>query len=240
MLRSDVRRRLLTVAVALTLAVPASAAVTATAQAAELPSSGSSARHVTARTTAPFNVLMRGDKGRRVSVVQRWLDLPRTGFYGDRTVHRVRQFQSHRPLPDTGRVGPRTWRALDSVWTRVSHRYQRVLSIARDHFGDPYVYGAAGPHAFDCSGYTMFVYRQATGISLPHQSGEQYQRATRISRADARPGDLVFFHSGGSVYHAAIYAGHGYILHAPSTGRVVQRERMWTSSVWFGRVINRP
>lgn len=238
MVRPDVRRRLVSAAVALTLAVPVTAALSSTASAAEAPTSGQTAT-VAARTTTTFDVLQRGDKGRRVSRVQYWLDLPRTGFYGDRTFRAVRHFQSHRSLSDTGRVGARTWQALDTAWTRLAARYQQVLTTARAHFGDPYVYGAAGPHAFDCSGFTMFVYRQAAGIALPHQSGEQYQRATRITRAEARPGDLVFFHSGGSVYHAAIYAGHGYVVHAPSSGRVVQRERIWSSNISYGRVIHR-
>ena len=62
---------------------------------------------------------------------------------------------------------------------------------------------------------------------------------TRISRAEARPGDLVFFHSGGDIYHAAIYAGKGDVFHVSRPGTVVGRAPIWTSSVYFARVINR-
>jgi cell wall-associated NlpC family hydrolase len=47
---------------------------------------------------------------------------------------------------------------------------------------------------------------------------------------------LVFFHSGGSVYHVAIYAGNNYIWHAPHTGAKVRKEKMWTQNVWYGRI----
>ncbi|NPC98912.1 hypothetical protein HOQ23_19330 [Nocardioides sp. zg-DK7169] len=58
----------------------------------------------------------------------------------------------------------------------------------------------------------------------------------RISRGAARPGDLAFFHSGGSVYHVAIYAGGNTVGHAPGTGKRVSRASIWAGSVSFGRV----
>jgi len=241
MLRSDVRRRLLSATVAVALAVPTSVAVSATAHAAGASPAGFAtlATRTTTTATTTFDVLRRGDKGKRVSRVQLWLDISRTRYYGDRTVRQVRRFQAHRPMADTGRVDERTWNALRSRYERQLQRYARILTVARNQFGDPYVYGAAGPNAFDCSGFTLFVYERATGIALPHQSGQQYRTATKITRSQAHPGDLVFFHSGSSVYHTGIYAGRGYILHSPSSGRVVTRERIWTSNVWFGRVIGR-
>lgn len=112
----------------------------------------------------------------------------------------------------------------------------RVLRIAQHQAGDPYRYGAAGPGSFDCSGLTSYVYRIATGKHLPHNAAAQQGRTHRISARDARPGDLVFFHDGGGIYHVAIYAGHGKIWHAPFSGARVRKERIWTSSVYYGRV----
>ncbi|MEV7430270.1 NlpC/P60 family protein [Nocardioides sp. NPDC092400] len=115
-------------------------------------------------------------------------------------------------------------------------RGQKVLRAVRRQNGDAYAYGAAGPNRFDCSGLTQFVYRVAAGERLPHNSGAQVGRTRRISRAAARPGDLVFFHDGGGVYHVAVYAGGNRIWHAPGTGKHVTRAQIWTRSHFFGRV----
>lgn len=112
-------------------------------------------------------------------------------------------------------------------------RGAQVVELASHEAGDPYVYGAAGPSAFDCSGFTMYVYAQL-GIALPHSSAAQAAMAQPVS--DPQPGDLVFFTGGGGVYHVAIYAGDGMIWHAPHTGTVVSLEPIWTSSVFYGRV----
>ena len=85
----------------------------------------------------------------------------------------------------------------------------------------------------------MYVYRNAAGISMQHLAAAQFRRGHRISRHQARPGDLVFFHNGGGIYHAAIYAGHGFIWHAPHTGTHVQRDHLWTRSVYYARILPR-
>ena len=106
---------------------------------------------------------------------------------------------------------------------------------ARSRKGSPYVYGANGPHRFDCSGLTRWVYARV-GTSLPHSAAAQVNRVQRIKRSNARRGDLVFFYDHGAVYHVGVYAGHGYVWHAPYSGTHVRRERIWTSNVFFGRV----
>jgi cell wall-associated NlpC family hydrolase len=106
---------------------------------------------------------------------------------------------------------------------------------ARSRKGSPYMYGAAGPHHFDCSGLTRWVYKRV-GMSLPHSASAQASKVQRISRSHARRGDLVFFHDHGAIYHVGIYAGHGYVWHAPYSGTRVRREHIWTSQVSFGRV----
>jgi cell wall-associated NlpC family hydrolase len=111
----------------------------------------------------------------------------------------------------------------------------RLLHIAASRQGDPYQYGAEGPHRFDCSGYTKWVFARM-GRYLPRTASQQSGAVRHVRRADRRRGDLVFFHSGGHVYHVGIYAGHGYIWHSPRPGQRVHREHLWTSSVSYGRV----
>jgi cell wall-associated NlpC family hydrolase len=111
----------------------------------------------------------------------------------------------------------------------------KVLHVAAAKRGSPYQYGATGPYRFDCSGLTLYVFRQA-GRRLPRTAAAQYARTRHESAASRRPGDLVFFHYGRYVYHVGVYAGHNKIWHAPHTGARVRLERIWTRSVWYGRV----
>lgn len=112
----------------------------------------------------------------------------------------------------------------------------KVLSTASLYQGRPYRYGATGPRSFDCSGYTRYVIRKATGRTMPRTSRAQYAATKRIRKSRIRPGDLVFFHRGGRVYHVAIYAGRGKIWHSPYRGRGVSRAKIWTSSWRAGRL----
>ncbi|MFF3324877.1 C40 family peptidase [Streptomyces sp. NPDC002889] len=111
----------------------------------------------------------------------------------------------------------------------------RALEVAASKRGAPYGYGATGPHLFDCSGLTQYSYKKA-GKRLPRTAQQQYNRTRRISAAERQRGDLVFFHYGGHVYHVGIYAGRGRIWHSPKTGSVVRRDKIWSSSVRYGRV----
>jgi cell wall-associated NlpC family hydrolase len=116
-----------------------------------------------------------------------------------------------------------------------SVRGSSVLAIAARYLGTPYLYGGTTPHGFDCSGYTRYVYHQL-GKSLPRTANEQMQATHRISRAQARPGDLVFFVSGSRAYHVGIYAGGGMMYDAPHTGARVGKRAIWDAAVVFGRV----
>ncbi|MQY37175.1 hypothetical protein SRB17_51790 [Streptomyces sp. RB17] len=111
----------------------------------------------------------------------------------------------------------------------------KALQVAASKKGSPYRYGATGPRSFDCSGLTLYSFKKA-GKSLPRTAAQQYNRTHHISAGRRRAGDLVFFHSGSYVYHVGIYAGHGKIWHAPRTGDVVRLQKIWTRSVWYGRV----
>jgi cell wall-associated NlpC family hydrolase len=111
----------------------------------------------------------------------------------------------------------------------------RVIHVAASKAGTPYRYGADGPSAFDCSGYTKWVFSKL-GRHLPRTSSAQAGAVRHVSRANRHRGDLVFFSSGGHVYHVGIYAGHDRVWHAPRPGERVHREHIWTSSVSYGRV----
>lgn len=111
----------------------------------------------------------------------------------------------------------------------------RALGIAASKEGAPYQWGATGPYRFDCSGLTLYSFEHA-GKQLPRTAAAQYNSTMHIGEGSRRVGDLVFFHTGSSVYHVGIYAGSGNIWHAPRTGAKVRLEHIWSSSVWYGRV----
>ncbi|WP_225728671.1 MULTISPECIES: C40 family peptidase [unclassified Nocardia] len=94
---------------------------------------------------------------------------------------------------------------------------QIALDAAMSKVGAPYVYGAAGPNAFDCSGLVQWSYRQA-GRELPRTSDEQLATGTPVSLDDLQPGDLVSFYGGS---HSALYAGDGNVVHASTAGSPV-------------------
>jgi cell wall-associated NlpC family hydrolase len=101
--------------------------------------------------------------------------------------------------------------------------------------GDPYVWGAAGPSEFDCSGLVMWAYAQV-GISLPHYTVSQYNMGEHISRSQLEPGDLVFFYAG--IDHVGIYLGGGLMVDAPSSGQLVQVQPvMWNVFVGAVRIV---
>jgi len=94
-----------------------------------------------------------------------------------------------------------------------------AVSTALAQVGDPYVWAAAGPDAFDCSGLTQYAYASA-GISLPHSSQMQSQMGTPVSRSSLQPGDLLFFYS--PVSHVGMYIGNGQMVHASTSGSPVK------------------
>lgn len=96
---------------------------------------------------------------------------------------------------------------------------QTAVSYALAQVGDPYVYGAAGPDAFDCSGLTMSAWA-AAGVSIPHASSMQPGAGTPVSQSALMPGDLVFYYS--PISHVALYIGNGQVVDAPHPGSSVE------------------
>jgi cell wall-associated NlpC family hydrolase len=95
-----------------------------------------------------------------------------------------------------------------------------AVQFAYAQLGKAYVYAAAGPDTFDCSGLTMRAW-EAAGVSMPHYSGAQYAMFPHVALDALELGDLVFYGPGGS-QHVGIYIGEGKMIHAPRTGDVVK------------------
>jgi cell wall-associated NlpC family hydrolase len=103
----------------------------------------------------------------------------------------------------------------------------QALRWALTKLGDPYVWGAAGPSAFDCSGLVMWAYAQV-GISLMHFTGDQWNEGQHISRSELQPGDLVFFFA--DLGHVGMYIGNGLMVDAPTFGQPVQVQPVFWSA----------
>ena len=122
--------------------------------------------------------------------------------------------------------------AADAEAARISP----VIAEADAKLGRPYVRGAAGPSAFDCSGFTRWAW-QAAGVTLPHYTGAQWDMVQRISVDELQPGDLVFYWGSGErgdPGHVGLYVGDGQMIHAPGSGRSVRYESIW---YWSGATV---
>lgn len=101
---------------------------------------------------------------------------------------------------------------------------EEVVAYAKKYLGYPYVYGAAGSSSFDCSGFTMYVYKHF-GINLPHGATSQSRYGTKVSKNNLQPGDIVFltdYETGVGIGHCGIYVGDGNFIHASTTGYKVR------------------
>jgi cell wall-associated NlpC family hydrolase len=120
------------------------------------------------------------------------------------------------PAPPGARV--RSSYVPDSAGEKVAH-------FALSQVGKPYVYGAAGPYSYDCSGLAMVSWR-AVGVRLPRTAAEQYYAGTHVPVKKALPGDLVFWASDpedpATIYHVAISLGGDRTVQAPETGETVK------------------
>jgi hypothetical protein len=109
-----------------------------------------------------------------------------------------------------------------------------VISFAQAAVGKPYVWGATGPNAYDCSGLVLRAF-QAAGIYLPRVAREQYKAGGHLPLAQVRPGDLLFLatdpHDPATIHHVMLYLGDGMITEAPYTGVPVRTRPMdWDNS----------
>lgn len=110
-----------------------------------------------------------------------------------------------------------------------------AVRAAESQIGVPYVWAGATPGAgFDCSGLTMWAWGQA-GVDLPHSAQEQYDSIEHISASELQPGDLIFYASGGYIYHVIMYIGNGEAVQAEDTGTLIQITPVWPGAYGYGR-----
>lgn len=110
-------------------------------------------------------------------------------------------------VPLSNYSGPATGKAL------------MALKFAYAQLGKSYVWGAAGPSTYDCSGLTMAAWA-AAGVGMAHSATMQFNAFPQVSLSELRPGDLVFY--GSPIHHVAMYVGGGNVIHAPQAGDVVR------------------
>jgi len=116
---------------------------------------------------------------------------------------------------------------------RANRARSSLVRVGLNQLGESYVAGAAGPNRFDCSGFTQYVYKKATGKYLPHYSGAQMNKARRVGKKHMKPGDLLFFGPGGS-QHVAMYIGKGKMVHATNPRTDVRIDSV-NNAYWRGR-----
>ncbi|MGA4840104.1 NlpC/P60 family protein [Streptomyces sp. G45] len=105
---------------------------------------------------------------------------------------------------------------------------EKVIAFAEQQIGKPYVWGATGPGSYDCSGLTQAAWKTA-GISLPRTTWDQVKVGTKVSAANAKRGDLVFFYD--DISHVGIYIGDGKMIHAPKPGANVRVESIYSMPI---------
>jgi cell wall-associated NlpC family hydrolase len=100
-----------------------------------------------------------------------------------------------------------------------------AIADATTHLGQPYVWGATGPDAFDCSGLTLTAYA-AAGIALPRTAAQQWYTGPQVALGDLAPGDLLFWANDvtnpATIHHVAMYIGNGQMIAAPHAGATVR------------------
>ena len=217
------------------------------------------AARASGKETLTAMTLQIGDRGAAVLFLQQQLGVqPQSGYFGPITQSFVRALQTAAGLSATGVVDAATWRKVGKVSfappstttpapatttlpAPTSATAAQVLKVAASQAGVPYVATGYSPEqGFNCSSYTQWVYQQV-GIDLGGAyTVWQYDKARKITAAEALPGDLVFFYNYANNFigHVGIYAGNGMMWHAPRPGRVVSLERVYTDKVYYARVLN--
>ncbi|MCT4632829.1 MAG: C40 family peptidase [Firmicutes bacterium] len=106
----------------------------------------------------------------------------------------------------------------------ISADNEALLKEFKTHLGKRYAWGQEGPNTFDCSGFTLFIYKKYYKYNLPHSSRSMSKLGTYVDKKDLIFGDLVFFTTdrSGNVNHVGVYIGNGQFIHASSgKGKVI-------------------
>ncbi len=119
----------------------------------------------------------------------------------------------------TTTTGTTTTTSTTTTAAPVSSKAAAAIAFAKAQLGKPYVYGAEGPDAYDCSGLVQAAWK-AAGVSIPRVTTDQFAAGTKVSTSQLQPGDLVFYYAG--ISHVGMYLGNGQIIHAPNARSVVK------------------
>ncbi len=168
-----------------------------------------------------------GDHGEAIMELQRALavsgyDITVDGDFGPATEAALRSYQKDHGLEVDGLAGPAVYSALlgrdfPSISRGMIDGNRRLIAIALQYMGVPYVYGGSSPSGFDCSGFVQYVYRQC-GIELPRTADIQAEVGTPVTREELQPGDLVFFAGDYvNISHVGIYLHDDEFVHASTT-----------------------
>ena len=112
-----------------------------------------------------------------------------------------------------------------------------LIMNAMSLIGLSYRFGGNSPtQGLDCSGFMQYIFKRSMGITLPRTSAEMATVGQQVDRANLKPGDMVFFGSGGRVSHVGMYIGNDRFIHAPRTGRDIEITSM-NGTYWENRYI---
>ena len=194
--------------------------------------------------------LLEGTRGNDVDTLQRQLQRlgyldKATGYYGTETVAAVKAFQERNGLTVDGKTGEHT---LDVIYSpgakptaeKEKEAYQRanidrMIEVAREQLGKPYVWGAEGPNSFDCSGFVYYCLK-AAGSDRGRYNAKGYSEVAEWDKIegfnDLQVGDLLFFWSSSrhKIGHVGIYIGDGKMIDASQTNNaIIIRDCHWSS-----------
>lgn len=106
----------------------------------------------------------------------------------------------------------------------------KIVAVAKQQIGKPYVWGANGPSSFDCSGLTSYVYKSSVNHKLPRTSTQQSKVGKTVSKSNLQKGDLIFFGSSSkNINHVGLYIGNSQMIHSPKPGDKVRTDNINSS-----------
>ncbi len=134
-------------------------------------------------------------------------------------------------------------RLSQSGYALTRNQVASMLKAAVSRLGMPYVWGAAGPRAFDCSGLVQWSFAQA-GVTMPRVAADQARTGPFVPVRRLQAGDLLFYHTDPTapryISHVAIYLGNGWMIQAPQPGESVQVVPVALGSEYAGAVAVAP
>lgn len=122
---------------------------------------------------------------------------------------------------------------------QASSKAASIVALAKEQVGKPYVWAAAGPDKFDCSGLVQYVYQHAAGINLPRTTYDQVKVGQTVPLNQLQAGDLVFWGSETAPYHVAIYIGNNQYVNAatPEQGTILQNVSSYNEPTIAKRIL---